>query len=129
MREILRELMDKVRGLDMGAAGLKAWHQSKSGRDDGMLNINMFASLLRTIGVEFKLEKTGMETDQDDRRILGMLFRFFDKEDTGLVSLDEFWDVLVSGFDVKMKQFVREVRNQLKVIGYMKRDAEEPLFV
>ena len=90
---------------------MKAWHQRVSGRDDGMLSYGQFTSLLRTLDVKFKLEKTGMETDQDDRRLIGMLWRFFDKEDAGLFSIDEFCDVMLNGFDIKMKQFVREVRN------------------
>ena len=103
MSEILREMMDSVQGLEMGAGGLKAWHARQSGRNDGMVTIGMFASLLRTLDIKFKLEHTGFETKNDDKRLLGMLFRFFDKDNTGLLNIDEFCDVMINGFNCKMK--------------------------
>ena len=51
----------------------------------------IFERLLRKLGIEFRLAKTGLETKADDDRLINILFRIFDADNNGYLKLDDFY--------------------------------------
>jgi Ca2+-binding EF-hand superfamily protein len=54
------------------------------------MTIGHFERLLRKLDISFRLAKTGLETKDDDDRLITILFRIFDPENDGKIKLDEF---------------------------------------
>lgn len=50
---------------------------------EGHMTKGIFERLLRKLGIEFRLAKTGLETKDDDDRLINILFRIFDPNNLG----------------------------------------------